>query len=557
MSKKIESDNNLYFLPLGGAGEIGMNLNLYGWGTEDNQQWIMIDLGVTFGDNRIPGIDLITPDPTFIEARKDQLLGIILTHAHEDHLGAVPYLWERLGCPIYATPFAVAILKRKLSESGIKHEAPIYEIQLGGSFNIGPFDLEMMTLTHSIPEPNSVIIKTPIGLVLHTGDWKFDPDPVIGSPTDEDALRKIGDSGVKAIVCDSTNVFSPGHSGSEGDLQDNLSKLVEKCAGKVAIACFASNVARLKTIAQVAFRNNRSVILAGRSLWRIDHAARENGYLADIAAFIKEEDAHNIPDENLLIISTGSQGETRAALNRIASGSHRYLSLGQGDTVIFSSRIIPGNETAISELQNNLIRNGVDILTERDAFIHVSGHPNRGELTRMYQYIRPEIAIPVHGEIRHLKKHAELANECQVEQAIVAENGTMICLGPNEPCIVKYVPVGRLSYEGNRLVPIKGEIVRSRNRALYNGSAVVSVAINIKGKLHSDPLITTTGLIEDGEDKILKIVHNSIREAIDNLPVETFRDDNILSELIRTTTRRTFYGAIGKRPITAVHLIRI
>ncbi|PPR76917.1 MAG: Ribonuclease J [Alphaproteobacteria bacterium MarineAlpha3_Bin5] len=548
---------NLYFLPLGGTGEIGMNLNLYGWGPQKNPSWIMVDLGVMFGEHRAPGVDLVTPDPSFIEEKKDQLLGIVLTHAHEDHLGGIPYLWNRLGCKVYATPFAVSILQRKLSEFNLNDKIEIIEVELGSKFSIGPFNLEMISLTHSIPEPNAIAIRTPAGTVLHTGDWKFDPEPITGEAVNQNFLSELGSKGVKAIVCDSTNVFSPGHSGSEGELEKNLFNLASNCNGKVVIACFASNVARLTTISKVAISTNRKVVLAGRSLWRIEAAARENGYLSDIPNFLKEEEVQYINDENLLIICTGSQGEPRAALSRISEGNHRYISVGEGDRVVFSSKIIPGNEKAIADLQNSLIRRGVEVITENDALIHVSGHPNRGELTKMYQYIKPEIAIPVHGEIRHLKKHAALARECQVKNTFVIENGTIVCLGPDEPSIVEHVTSGRLSYEGNRLVPITGKLVKNRTKALYSGFAVITVLYNIKGELVTDPQITTTGLLNDGDDEIIHEIFTSVRSIIENLSGPELKKDATVNNAVRLTTRRIFRTRLNKNAMVKVHLLRL
>ncbi|MCH8238375.1 MAG: ribonuclease J, partial [Proteobacteria bacterium] len=423
------------FLPLGGAGEIGMNLNLYGLGPPGDETWVMVDLGITFGDGAQPGVDVIMPDPGFIAERRDRLAGLVLTHAHEDHLGAVPYLWERLECPIYATPFTLSILRRKLSETDFAEKVEIIEVPLGGRFHVGPFDMELITLTHSIPEPNAIAIRTKFGTVLHTGDWKFDPDPVIGDSADEDALRRLGDEGVLALIGDSTNVFTPGESGSEADLLASLTSLIGACEKRVAVACFASNVARLETISRAAQANGRDVVLAGRSLWRIDAAARENGLLEDIPAFIEAEDSGHLPDDKVVIICTGSQGEPRAALWRIASDDHPHVTLSEGDTVIFSSRIIPGNETSIGRLHNQLVRLGVKVIDTTDHFVHVSGHPARDELARMYQLARPKVAIPVHGELRHLVEHAKLARECQVADAIVVENGTMVRLGPGDPGI--------------------------------------------------------------------------------------------------------------------------
>ncbi len=369
------------------------------------------------------------PDPGFIVERRDRLLGIVATHAHEDHIGAIPYLWPQLRCPVWATPFTASLLRAKLTEVGLADKVRINVVPMSGRFTIGPFELELITLTHSIPEPNAVVLRTAAGTVLHTGDWKLDPDPLIGEPTDEAALRRLGDEGVLAMVCDSTNALRPGSSGSEADLRHSLTELIGRYDARVAVACFASNVARLETIAHAAAAHGRDVALVGRSLWRIDKAARENGYLADLPPFLTEDEAAYIPRDRIVMICTGSQGEPRAALARIARDDHPNVELEPGDVVIFSSRIIPGNEKSIGRLQNALARLGVEIVTEQDHFVHVSGHPARDELVRMYQMVRPQIAIPVHGEARHLLAHAQLAGECQVPQPLIIENGDMVRLG--------------------------------------------------------------------------------------------------------------------------------
>ncbi len=548
----------LLFLPLGGAGEIGMNLNLYGLGNPKDPTWLMIDLGVTFGDGSPPGVDLITPDPSFIEERRDRLAGLVLTHAHEDHLGAVPYLWDRLRCPIYATPFTMEILKRKLSETDFGDEVELHEVPLDGAFKVGPFDLDLITLTHSIPEPNGIAIKTPLGTVLHTGDWKFDPDPVIGEVSDEAALNRLGDDGVLAIVCDSTNVFSPGHSGSEADLAKALTEIIGKCEGKVAVACFATNVARLHTVAKAAEACGRDVILAGRSLQRTTTAARNCGYMDDVAPFLDEEASGYIPDDRQLIICTGSQGEPRAALSRIATDSHPRITMGKGDTVIFSSRVIPGNEIGIGTMKNNLTRRGVRIVEDSDAHIHVSGHPNQEELVEMYQHVRPQISVPVHGERRHLEQHAALARECQVAHAIVNENGGMIRLAPGTPEVIDHVPSGRLVYDGNRMIPMQGEAMRSRVQGLWNGTAVVTICIDKDGRPIGDMMISTTGMLEpDEEDRVLDQVADDVYEAIERLPKRAMKDDEEVSETVRLAARRAFRRLLDKKPITDVHLIRI
>lgn len=552
-----DDDNELVFVALGGAGEIGMNLNLYGYGPPGEERWIMLDLGVTFSDGWPPGVDVIMADPTFIEERRDQLDGLVLTHAHEDHLGAVQYLWDRFKCPIYATPFTAHILNRKLSEPGWENEAEVNVVPLQGKFSVGPFELELITLTHSIPEPNGVVLRTPLGTVLHTGDWKFDPDPVIGDVSDQEALRALGDAGVTAMVCDSTNVFAPGQSGSEGDILDSMAEVIAGCSGRVAVACFATNVARLETIARAAAETGREVVLAGRSLWRIQSAARENGYLADIPPFLAEEEANNLPDDKVLIICTGSQGEPRAALSRIAAGDHPRISLGEGDWVIFSSREIPGNETSIARLQNDLVACGVRIITSRDAFVHVSGHPNRDELSHIYQLVRPRVAVPVHGELRHLHEHARLARECQVEQAILAPNGTMARLAPGPAEIVDHVPTGRLALIGGRLVPLDGNLVKERIRGVWHGVVTVTVAVDDAG-LAEEPQITTLGISEDqDDDPVVDAAREAAINAVRALPPRKLADDGDVLEAVRLAVRRTFRAKLDMKPVTTVHLVRI
>jgi ribonuclease J len=547
----------LAFVALGGAGEIGMNLNLYGYGPPpDGHQWLMVDLGVTFGDGRVPGVEVIMPDPAFIAERRGRLLGLVLTHAHEDHLGAVPYLWERLGCPVFATPFAVSILKRKLREAGMEGKVPIHVVPLGGRIEIGPFDVELVTVTHSIPEPNALAIRTPLGTIVHTGDWKFDPEPVVGPLSDEDALRRLGDAGVLAIVCDSTNVFTPGVSGSESELEATLTDLIRAAPARVAVACFATNVARLKTISTAAQACGRDVVLAGRSLRRINEAARENGYLAETRAFLDEDAAGWLPPERAVIICTGSQGEPRAALARIAADEHPNVTLEEGDVVIFSSRVIPGNEVAIAKVQNDLVRRGVKIITWRDHHVHVSGHPARDELARMYQLVRPRVAVPVHGELRHLLEHAELARACQVPEVVAAENGGFIRLAPGKAEVVNRVPVGRLAVDGNRLVPLDGALVRDRTRAIYNGSAVVTVVLDARGRVKGEVQITALGMMETGDESALGVVRETVEEVIAATPAGRRGDDAALKEALRIAVRRVFRDRFNKRPVTSIHLVR-
>ncbi len=543
----------LYFLPLGGAGEIGMNLSLYGY----RGQWLIVDCGVTFGEEEHqPGVDVIMADPAFIVERRDQLLGIVATHAHEDHIGAIPYLWPQLRCPVWATPFTAAVLRAKLVEARLVDQVAINTVPMSGRFTIGPFELELITLTHSIPEPNAVVIRTSAGTVLHTGDWKLDPEPLIGSPTDEARLREVGDEGVLAIVCDSTNALKPGSSGSEGELRHSLTELIGHYDGRVAVACFASNVARLATIAHAARAHDRDVALVGRSLWRIEKAAREHGYLADVPRFLTEDEAGYVPRDKILLICTGSQGEPRAALARIAREDHPNISLDEGDVVVFSSRIIPGNEKAIGRLQNELVRLGIEVVTEADHFVHVSGHPAQDELVRMYQMIRPRIAIPVHGEARHLAAHAHLARECQVEEALVIENGDLIRLDRSGGAIVDEVPVGRIASDGKSLLPIGGAVLQQRRRLAGDGSVVATLVVDRRGWLAAPPQISLIGLAEANAEPAAAL-RDALADAMEGLPAPLRHDDNAVRDLARRVLRRGLNERFGKRPLIEIQLVRL
>jgi len=561
MSKRVpqSSRDELVFLPLGGSGEIGMNLNLYGYGPEEDRRWIIVDIGVTFGDDRTPGIDLIMPDPAFIEERRDELLGIVLTHAHEDHIGAVARLWPRLRCPVYATPFTAAMVRGKLIEAGIESQVPMHIIPLGHRFDLGPFDIELVTLTHSILEPNALAIRTSLGLVLHTGDWKIDRDPVVGDDIDEARLRAIGDEGVRAIVCDSTNVFTPGTSGSEADVAASLVELLKQCEGRVAITTFASNVARLESIIRAGDAVGRHPVLVGRSMYRVVAAAREAGYLNDLPPILDEDDAGYLPRDKVLYICTGSQGEPRAALARIAEDSHPHIVLEKGDTVVFSSRIIPGNETSIFDLQNQLAERGVRVITEKDHFVHVSGHPCRDELELMYQWIRPEVAVPVHGEARHLAEHAALARELQVPEQVVVRNGLIVRLAPGPAEVVDEAPSGRIYLDGDVLTDQDEGAVQERRRLAFAGAVFVSLVLDGKGEVRGEPQVRLMGLPEedsDGvpfEDRAL----DAVDEALDRLPRKRRGDDAAVAEFLRRAVRGALRREWGKKPQVAVVVTRI
>lgn len=545
----------LYYLPLGGSGEIGMNLSLYG----HDGAWLMVDLGISFPDETMPGIEVIMPDHSFIKERRDALVGLVLTHAHEDHLGAVQYLWPDLKCPVYATPFTAAVLRAKLHERGLAGKVPIHEIPLGGRFSLGPFDLEFVTVTHSIPEPNALAIRTSAGTVMHTGDWKLDPEPLIGEVADETRLRAIGDAGVLALVGDSTNALIPGWTGSEAAVRAALTAEFKKYDKRIAVTCFATNVTRLESIALAAAEAGRHAALVGRSLWRIHEAAKATGYLADIPPFLSEYDAGFLPPDKVVLACTGSQGEPRSALARIAAGDHPQIVLDPGDVVIFSSRDIPGNERAIARVQNRLAERGIGVVTADEAGVHVSGHPARDELAQMYQWVRPRIAVPVHGDARRQRAHAELALSCQVAETIVPANGDMIRLAPGAPKAVAAVPVGRLALDGKRLINLATDAVRSRARLINTGAAVATLVIGGRGDILAPPQIALMGLLEGGEaDRDLLLDLSDIaREAVGNMPKAQRLEDSLVREAVRLALRRAISARFGKKPMTEVHLVRI
>ncbi|MEG9861076.1 MAG: ribonuclease J [Parvularculales bacterium] len=567
VKKKQKSIDELIFLPLGGAGEIGMNLNLYGFGPEHDRRWLMVDLGVTFTRGEPPGIDVITPDISFIEEKRDDLMGLVLTHGHEDHIGAVPYLWSHLKCPVYATSFTASLVKGKLVREGFEEEAAEYlhVLPLKGSLNLGPFDIELVTLTHSIAEPNGLLIRTPLGNIFHTGDWKIDPDPLIGEAIDEDALGKIGVSGIRALICDSTNVFEEGVAGSEAQIFNGLYDLVKSCTGRVAVTTFASNIARLGTIAEVAKACDRHIVLAGRSMHRMVEAARQNGFLTNVPKFIEEHEARTLPPETVLILCTGSQGEPRAALMRLAEDKHPSLRLEEGDTVIFSSRSIPGNEVDISDMKNMLVERGIDIITNRGGEIHVSGHPCRDELTHMYSWIKPQVAIPVHGEARHLAEHARLAQSLQVPEVITARNGDMVHLAPDKAHITDQVPYGRIYVDGDLLVSDGDPALHARRTLANAGVVFVALVLNKKGQLIEEPDVHALGL-PDGESDELPVRDMARQAAREALASQGFkkvlspdrideRQTGRIKDLVRRYIRQAIQDYWGKKPLIEVSLV--
>lgn len=553
----------LVFLPLGGCGEIGMNLNAYGVGSPENRRWILIDVGVTFGGIDTPGVEIITPDPSFFEDQGDRIDAVFLTHAHEDHIGAIGLLYPRLNtrAPIYATAFTAHLAAAKLMERGVEG-AEVNIVPLGGTVEAGPFSVRYVTLTHSIPEPNALAITTEFGTILHTGDWKIDPDPQLGSQTDIEGLKQLGDDGILAMICDSTNVFVEGESGSEGTVRAALTELISGLSGRVAVTTFASNVARVATVIEAARQAGRSVCLLGRSMHRITEAAVATGVIGKLPDLVDEDSAGSFPDDNILFLCTGSQGEPRAALGRIARGDHRHVSLGEGDTVIFSSRVIPGNEREIFAMQNDLAEKGVRIITERMTSdpIHVSGHPARDELRQMYQWVRPQIAVPVHGERRHLVEHAAYAKSLQVPEAISPRNGDIVRLAPGGPAIVDGVPAGRLYLDGQRLVPAESEGIRERRSIAYNGYISVGVAFDEDGDLVDGPLVVSRGLSEpDGRsaDESLIEIDEAAEDAVMSLKRRKRLEDSEVERAIVRAVRKASLRSFGRKPVIDVNVLRV
>jgi len=551
----MNKSDELVFLPLGGCGEIGMNMGLYGY----NGSWLMVDCGVTFGDDLTPGVDVMVPDPAFLIENIDKLVGLVVTHAHEDHLGGIPYLWRQLNCPVFATPFAAGLLRRKLPETGLDGAVPITEVEPGGNFSVGPFDISLVNLAHSVPETQALAISTSLGTVLHVTDWKLDPEPLVGPATDEEALRTIGDDGVLALMCDSTNVFVDGRTGSEGPLRNSLIDVVQNCKNRVAIACFASNVARMESAIRVAEATGRRVALVGRSLWRIAEIAKECGYLENCPEFVDARDIGYLPRDEVLMLVTGSQGESRAALARIAADDHPEISLSEGDAVIFSSREIPGNERAIGRLKNQLARLNVEVINERDAFVHVSGHPAREELQELYEWVKPPMLVPIHGEARHLIEHCKFARENGIPVTAMAENGEMLRLAPGEPKILAQVQSGRYAVDGRRLVPVEGDVVRARRRMTFSGVAVITVVLDEDGELIKTPQLSAPGIVDGiGEDVVMhEEAISAIVDAVSSMSRrQRFLDDK-LESVVSRAARRVFRAETGKRPIVQVHVVRI
>ena len=546
--------DELVFVGLGGLGEIGMNLYLYGYGPPDARKWLMVDCGITFPEGEFdPGIDVILPDVRFIEENRGDLVGIIITHAHEDHIGAVIELWPRLKAPVYATPFTAGMLRSKLAEWGGDLQIPINVVQLDSRFKLGPFDVELVTLAHSIPEMSAIALRTSQGLVFHTGDFKLDPTPTIGAPLDEARLKRLGEEGVQALVIDSTNAFREGSSPSEQDVAKSLAQIIAKAKGRVAVTTFSSNIARIKAVAEAARAAGRQLVVAGRALHRVIEVAVDTGYLPQGFRYLDQDQFSTLQRRDVVLMCTGSQGEPRAALARIAEEEHPDISLDKGDVVIFSSRTIPGNEKAVGRVQNNLARNGCDLLTDGEALVHVSGHPRRDELRRMYGWLRPKVVVPMHGEARHLKAQAELAREQGAQVVLGLLDGEIARLAP-DPSVIDDAPVGRLFRDGRLLVPEADGPVRARRKLAAVGIVIVSLCLSRRGELLSEPQAVLDGVpaeTADGED-MLDVVLDAIDGTCRSIPGPGRKSADLVSEAVRRAVRAAVAQAWGKKPICKV-----
>ncbi len=552
------SKEELIFCPLGGSGEIGGNMNLYAYGKENDQKWIIVDMGVSFADDTVPGVDLIMPDAGFIIDKKDDLLGIVLTHAHEDHIGSVAHLWPHLKCKIYATPFTAALLLEKFKEKKIDISKFLEVVPLNSKIKLGNFEIDFITLTHSILEPNGLSIKTPLGTVLHTGDWKIDPNPLIGSQIDEKKLKSIGDSGISTMICDSTNIFSPGRAGSESEVRDSLLRIMEIKTNRILVTSFASNVARMETIFYCAKKLGRNICLVGRSMQRIYKAARKCGYLKDVVEPLESKDAKKVTKNKILYLATGSQGEPMGAMNRIIKGVHPDVLLEKGDCVIFSSKIIPGNEKKLYHLQNLIVKNKMEMISEENAFVHVSGHPNRDDLRDMYNWVKPKCVIPVHGEHRHMAEHVLFAKEMQIPKTLLIENGDMVKILPgNNPEIIDKAPSGKIYLDGNINVDTESQSIKDRKTLSINGYLEITLIINNNGSLKK-PVISYKGIPEKNEnDTFIFDLEDEISNICRTFSMDNKKQQQNLIETLKQNCRRIVKEKTGKKPFTNINIARI
>ncbi|HJN84468.1 MAG TPA: ribonuclease J [Candidatus Pelagibacter bacterium] len=548
----------LLFCPLGGSGEIGMNMNLFAYGKPDNQKWIMVDIGVTFADDTFPGIDLIYPDPGFIIDKKDDLLGIILTHAHEDHIGAIAHIWPQIKCKIFSTPFTAALIKEKFKEKRIDIGNSLKIVALNGTVDLKPFKIEFITLTHSILEPNGLKIETPVGNILHTGDWKCDPNPLIGNKIDSKRLIEIGEKGVLAMICDSTNVFSIGRAGSELDVRKNLLNIMSRLKKRIIVTSFASNVARMESIFYCAEKLGRQISLVGRSMHRIYKAAKQCGYLKDIIEPIDPRDAKKISREKIIYLCTGSQGEPMGAMMRISTFVHPDVHIEKNDTVIFSSKIIPGNERKLYKLHNQLVREGIEVISEESEFVHVSGHPNREDLKDMYNWVRPNAVIPVHGEHRHMIEHINFAKEMQVPYPIKVENGDIVKIYPGKkPEVYDKAPSGRLYVDGNIPVDEDFKSIKERKNLSSNGYMEVTILITSKGNIHKQPILSFIGLPIINDDEFTHGLEEKIENISNTFSLNSNKQKKNLIEALKIGCRKYAKEKTGKKPFTNINIVKI
>jgi ribonuclease J len=555
----MADDSELVFAPLGGLGEIGMNCALYGYGPASARQWLMVDLGVAFAGEDLPGVDLIMPDLGFIEKAKKNLVGIVITHAHEDHIGALAELWPSLGAPVYMTRFAAGLAEaRRLGEPRAPR-IPLNIIAPGEKVAIGPFVIEFIAVAHSIPESSALAIRTPAGLVVHTADWKIDPTPIIGPPTDEARLKALGEEGVLALVCDSTNILREGESPSERDVAKTLAWLIGEAKGRVVVTTFASNVARLRSAAMAGFAAGRQVCLLGRAIERVVAVARECGMLDGVPQFSGVDAFERLPRDKVLALATGSQGEPRAALARMAEDEHPTAELSAGDTVIFSSRTIPGNEKAVGKIINAFVTAGIEVITDRTALVHVSGHPRRAEMAKMYSWVRPRIAVPAHGEPLHLSEHAAFAAAQGVPQVLRAFDGDLIRFAPGDASAMGKITNGRRLKDGAILLPADQESVGQRRRLAFAGVVSIAIALTPKGEMAGDPDVMIAGLPERTRDgaAIDALIDDAIFEAFEGLPPGKRRDPDVVSSAIERAVRNSVNAVWGKKPQVHVLVVEV
>jgi len=549
----------LVFAPLGGVGEIGMNLGLYGYGPRQKRRWLMVDLGMSFAGDEAPGVDLVLPDIRFLEANKGSIDGLLLTHGHEDHVGAVLDLWPRLKVPVFTTRFTAGLLEAKRWAEPGAPNIPITVVHAGVPFKVGPFDIEFVPVAHSIPDSHAIAIRTPGALVLHTGDWKLDPTPVVGKVTDIARLKALGDEGVRAIICDSTNAIREGVSPSEADVQVTLKEIVKNAKYRVCFTTFSSNVARVRSVAEAAMAADREVVVVGRAMERVIGVAREQGLLDGIPAFRSVEAYGYLPRDKVVALLTGSQGEPRAALSRISEDDHPEIALSTGDLVVFSSRTIPGNERVVGKVINGLVKRGVKVMTDRDGLVHVSGHPRRGELEQMYEWVRPQVSVPVHGEALHLAEHAALAKRMGVPEVVVCSDGHVVRLAPGPAERVESIPFGRLYKDGRLLIPDTARTIPERRKLAFVGVVSIALAVDAKGALVGDPSVELTGIPERGEGgvDILDHVLDTVITTVEGLPRARRRDPDAVGDTVERAVRSAVNSVWGKKPVCHVHIIEV